>query len=244
MMAGIRERLAGTGRLLLLCARIVAGRRFWAVPLLTLVWPAFQALRLLVGWQPEAFDPADAQTVLIAFPLTLMAMLMGVRVIAGEIDLRTLEIAYTVPGGAHRVWLAKLAAALGILLAAEALLAIATFVFFTAYPAGALYGALQAGLFYLVLAMAVSTLFRSEATGALITVGMLSLNGLLTGFGGVQMRLSPFWNPAEPTLQQRYAAAEVMARTVQNRIAILLIIAALMALTFGRAERREKMLSG
>jgi hypothetical protein len=97
---------------------------------------------------------------------------------------------------------------------------------------------------YLVLAMALSTLFRSEATGALVTVGVLSLNALFTDFGDSQGRLSPFWNPAVPSLQEQHGAAEVLARTVQNRIAMVLIIAAIVALTFARAERREKMLSG
>ena len=60
------------------------------------------------------------------------------------------------------MWLAKLAAAIAILLAAEALLAGFAFLFFTAFPATALHGALQVALVYLVVAMAAGALFKSE----------------------------------------------------------------------------------
>ena len=49
----------------MLSLRMVAGRRYWIAPLLPLTWVIFQIFRLLVGWRPEDFAPADAQTVLI-----------------------------------------------------------------------------------------------------------------------------------------------------------------------------------
>ena len=52
-----------------------------------------------------------------------------------------------------------------MLVVAEALLATAVWAFFTTFPLGALYGALQAAVFYLVLAMAMATLFRGEGSG-------------------------------------------------------------------------------
>ena len=53
------------------------------------------------------------------------------------------------------------------------------------------------------------------------------------------MRISPFWNPyaledADPI--------ELFAWTLQNRIGIILAIAAILALAFMRANRRERML--
>jgi ABC-type transport system involved in multi-copper enzyme maturation permease subunit len=200
-MKGRFDRLVESLRLMKLAALLLAGRRFWLWPTLPLLWIAFQVTRLFVpGWRAEAYMPADAQSVLIGTPLVVLAIGLGMRVMAGEIDQRTLEIAYTVPGGTHRVWLAKLAAAGAMLVAAEVLLAAATFFFCTSFPPGALYGALQAAVFYLVLAMGLSALTKSEATGAMLTTGL--------------------------------------------RIGFLLAIAAVMALSFARAERREKMLSG
>src|SRR5690606_17354318 len=108
-----------------------------------LIWPAYQALNLLLGWRPQSFEPADAQNALIGFPLTVLGIGLGVRIIAAEIEQRTLEVTYTVPGGARRVWIAKLAAAAVLLLVAELLLAAVTAAFFTPFPLSALHGAFQ-----------------------------------------------------------------------------------------------------
>jgi hypothetical protein len=234
LLGALRDRL----RLLHLAARLIAGRWYWLLPLLPLLWIAFQVIRLLLGGREEDYAPADAQNVLIGTPLVVLAMFLGVRVMAGEIDQRTLEIAYTVPGGTHRVWLAKLGAAVLELAAAEGLAALATLVFCTAFPAGALYGAFQAAVFYLVLAMALSALAKSEATGAMLTTGLLILNVIPQGG---DFRISPFWNPLK---LEDVDAADVLAWTVQNRIAFALATVAVALLAFGRAERREKMLGG
>lgn len=226
--------------LLRLAMLVLAGRRFWLLPLLPLLWLVFQAGVLLIG-AGEGFEPASAQGPLIGVPLTLLGIFMGIRIIAGEVDGRSLEIAYTVPGGCERVWWAKLLGATLILLVAEVLLAVATFVFFTAFPWSALYGALQPALFYMILAMAMAALFRSETAGAMATAAVLALNGLLIGFGENQLRGSPFWNIAaledpDPT--------ELFAWVLQNHIGVFLAGAAILALGFMRANRREKMLSG
>jgi len=235
----LRGRLGDWVRFVGLSARLIGGRRFWIAPLLTLLWPAFQALRLLMGWQDSVFEPSSVQTVLVGFPMIILAIGLGVRIIADEMDRRTLEIAYTVPGGAHRVWLGKLAAAFGLLVAAEILLAGVTSAFFAPVTLGALYGALQEAVFYLVLSMGLAALTRSEITGALAVAVVLSLNGFVTGFGGNQIRVSPTFNP----LSLGGTSPEiVVAYTLQNRIGIALAIAALTALAFARAERREKLL--
>lgn len=235
----LRATLSNATRFLVLSARLVGGRRFWLAPLLTLVWPAFQMFRLLVRWQPTAYEPSSAQNALIGFPMMVLAVGLGVRIIADEMDRRTLEIAYTVPGGAHRVWLGKLTAAVGLLLAAEVLLAGVTFAFLAPVGIGALYGALQAAVFYLVLSMGLAALTRSEITGALTSAAVLSFNGFLTGFGARQIRVSPTFNPMNLSDQSPEA---LMASTIQNRIGFILAVAALIALAFARADRREKLL--
>jgi len=231
-----RDRL----RLLRLSAQTIVGRRIWVAPLLPLSWIAFQMIRLVFGLQRAAFDPADAQTLLIGLPLTLLGIGIGVRVIAGEIDRRTLEIAYTVPGGAHQVWMAKLVAGLILLVVSLGLLGSATFLFCTPFPVGALYGALQAAVFYMVLSMAFSALFRSEAAGALVSVVALAAGLPLQD---ADARISPFWNAAKSTLAT-YDPSEVLAWTVQNRIGYALVIVAIAVLAFARAEQRERLLGG
>ena len=238
-MRNAAGKLVDTLMLLRLSLRLQLGRRSWIVPLLALAWPAYQALTLLAGWRPLSFSAAEAQNGLIGFPLVVLGIGLGVRIIAGEIEQRTLEVTYTVPGGARRVWISKLFSAALSLLVAGVLLALITAAFFTPYPLMSLYGALQGAVFYLVLAMGLGALFRSEITAALVAAVVLTINGFLTGFGDVPRRWSPLFNPlavrdANPT--------EVLAWTVQNRIGVALMILALVALSCARAERREQLL--
>ena len=220
-----------------LAALTVAGHRFWLLPLVTLLWPAALAAGTVIGASGD-FEP-DAVQGIMAVPMTALAVFLGVRVIAGEIDGRSLEIAYTVPGGCQRMWWAKIAGGVLLLVVAEALLAVTVQVFFVDVPLGALYGALQAAIFYLVLAMALATLFRSEVAGGMVTVAVLVLNGLITGFGENQTRASPFFNPLAARSSD---AAELLGWTVQNRIGIALVTCGIAALAFMRADRRERML--
>lgn len=240
-MGSLVERLLDRLALLRLSLRLQLGRRAWLVPLIAMAWPAFQGLAVAVGWRGGAFEPAAAQNELIGFPLALLAIGLGVRIIAGEIEQRTLEVTYTVPGGARRVWASKLVAAAITLLVTEALLAIVAAVFFTPVPVTALYGAFQSTAFYLVLAAGLGALVRSEITAALLAGLALTLNGFLTGFGGVATRWSPFFNPLTAD-RDGASPAEVLAWTVQNRIGFALLIVALFVLACARAERREPLL--
>ncbi|MBP7147436.1 MAG: hypothetical protein KBD01_07810 [Acidobacteria bacterium] len=236
-MRDLLARPRDAARLLLVSARLVAGRRFYVALLLPLAWPLYLFVyALLGGGEGEPYSPVHAQNLVIGFPLAMLAIGLGVRIIAADAERRTLEIAYTVPGGASKAWLFKSAAALLLLLAAEALLAVAALVFFTDFPPGALYGALQAAMFYFAVAMALSTLFRGEITGSLASAVVLAFGLLLSD---ARVRFSPFWNPL--TLREA-DPAELFAWTLQNRVGFVLAIAGLFALTFGRAERREKML--
>ena len=225
-------------RLVLLSARRTTGRWTAILPLLPLAWPAFQALRLVLGWRPVGFQPGDVPVLLVGMPLSVLGIALGVRLIAGEIEARPLQIAWTVPGGAHRVWLAKLAAAAGILVLAELLLAAFTWLFLTPFPAWVLWTPIQAALFHLVLAMWLATVARSEVTGALLSVPAW-IFALLLGAGDRPSRLSPFFDPIAWFGRD---AAEVAAWTVQNRVGILLVIVVLAVLAFERVEDRERML--
>ncbi len=224
-----------------LAALTIAGHRFWLLPILPLGWLLVLAGAVLLGLSEGGFQPRAAQGTLIGVPLTALAVFLGLRVIAGEIDGRSLEIVYTVPGGCERVWWVKLIAAVMLVGVAEALLAAVTWLLFTEFPLAGLYGALQPAVFYMVLAMALATLFRSEVAGAMATAVVLGVNGLITGFGTNQVRISPFWNALAVDGAD---AAEVLAWTVQNRLGVALVTLGILALAFMRANRRERMLGG
>ena len=225
-------------RLVHLSAQLVAGRRFWITILLPLLWPSFQAFILLVGWSQTDFEAMHAQS-LMGIPLAFLDVFVGIRIVAVEMDSRTLEIAYTVPGGSHRIWLAKITACFSILLFSQVILAIVTLAFFTSFPLLSFYGALQAAVFYMIAGMAFASFFRSEISGAMATFTLLALNILYSAVGDNQARVSPFFNPLAIRDGDE---TELFALTLQNRIFFLLLIVAIVLLTFSRVERREKML--
>ncbi|MCE2460922.1 MAG: hypothetical protein J4F38_09110 [Pseudomonadales bacterium] len=210
----------------------------WLLIFLPLLWLAARAIEALIT-PSSGFNPVNAQVGLMGIPMAALAIILGLRIIAGEMDGRSLEIAYTVPGGCQRVWWAKLAAAALILVSAAILLALVTYFLFTKFPPVAVYGALQGAVFYLVLAMALATLFRSEVAGAMATVAVLVFDLVVLGSNGV--RASPFWNPLAETNPDPEV---LLAMTVQNRIGIPLFIALVVGLAFMRANRRERMLGG
>ena len=222
--------------MLRLSIRLQLGRKFWIVPLLALAWPLFHVIRLLVASNAQSFNETEAQNFLIGLPLAIAAVGLGVGIIAGEIERRTLEVAYTVPGSARRVWIPKIVAVTLLLILTETLLAIVTAIFFTSFPPGSLYGALQGAIFYLILAMGLGALFRSEITAALVTAVLLVINFVIN----IPLsRWSPWFNPLNV---RDTSAPEILAWTVQNRIGYALLIIALAALSFYRAERRERLL--
>lgn len=224
-------------QLVRLSLRWQLGRYAWFVPLLALLWPGYCALELVLGGRTGRYEPADAQNGLIGFPLTVLAIMLGVRIIAAEIEQRTLEVTYTVPGGARHVWIAKLWAAAVVLGATALLLGAITAAFFTSFSFGAFYGAMQGAVFFLVLSMSLGALLKSELTAALVAGVMLFLIG-------VPLReAAPRWSPLfNPLAVREEEAANVVAWTVQNRIGTALIILALVALASVRAERREQLL--
>jgi hypothetical protein len=238
MMRKLARILANTAMLLRLSLRLQLGRWVWLVPALALLWPLYHALTVLAGWR--RFEAADAQNGLIGIPLAVLAIGLGVRIVAAEIEQGTLEVAYTVPGGARRVWIAKLGAAGVPLLGAGLLLAMIAAAFFTRFSPSSFYGALQGAAFYLVLAAGLGALLRNEITAALVASVALGLNGFLTGFGNAPSRWSPLFNPL---VVKDTSEAEIFAWTVQNRIGFAFLIASLVTLMCARAESRERLLN-
>ena len=238
-MSGRLRRLGAQFELFRLAGLAIAGHWVWLLIFLPLLWLAARALETLIS-PSGGFEPVNVQVGLMGIPMAVLAVILGLRIIAGEMDGRSLEIAYTVPGGCQRVWWAKLAASVLILVAAEALLALVVyFLFIEDFPFVALYGALQGAVFYLALSMAFATLFRSEVAGAMATAAVLVFDLLILGNNGV--RASPFWNPSAV---QNPDPELLLTMTVDNRIGVAIAIALIIGLAFMRANRRERMLGG
>lgn len=230
MMDNIKRYL----RIMFYSARLMAGRKFWIVVFLPLLWLGVRALIIMFG-NGEKLGPENAYYLMSPLLHVVAILVFGIRIIAGEIDSRTLEIAYTVPGGCHRVWLAKIATSVSLLLVSEILLALFTMIFFTSVTLGTFYGVFQGAVFYLIIGMAFSAFFRSEITGAMASIALFAINLLVwQGF-----RISPFFNPLA---LENIEKSQVLYYTIQNRIFFIIFIVSLALLTFYRVERREKML--
>ncbi len=239
--ARFRTKLASQLDLLKHASIANAGHRFWLIPVLVpIIWLGPQSFFLAMGWT-QPVQPSGIQVRMMGFPLACVGIYLGLRIIAGEINARTLEIVYTVPGGADKVWRIKLLAAAMILLPTQLIIAVYSWFMFTPFPLESLYGAFQIGVFYMVVSLGFSTLFRSEVSGAIVAVAALGLNLVFTGFGSTQHVWTPFFNPYAIDNE---SFRTILAQTLQNRIGMALVIIMIISLAFLRGNRRERLLSG
>ena len=217
----------------------LAGKHFYLILLVAPLW-VFSLFAIEYVGLVDPYHGGHAQVTLIGLPMVFVGVFLGLRIIASEISGRSLEIVYTVPGGCERVWWLKLLAGLLILLPIEGILAVGAWLFITQYSLLALQGALQGALFFMVLAMGLSALFRSEIGGAVATGLVLFFFGVTSGFGNVQRVFSPLYNPFDLFEADPVA---LLAATVQNRVGFALLTLAILGLAFMRSNRREKLLS-
>ncbi|MEX0901963.1 MAG: hypothetical protein WDZ76_04420 [Pseudohongiellaceae bacterium] len=237
-MNALLPTLADRAELLLLSLRNQLGRRFIVVPALVLVWPVFNwAITFLFGGTVN-FDEEEAQNVIIGLPLYVLAVALGSGIICKELEQRTLEVVYTIPGGARRVWMLKLYASVVVILVAEALMAVMTWLVFTDYSLASLLGAFRGALFFLVLSMGIGALVRSELFAAMLS-GAICWGVFIFSVSFGDSRWSPLFDPA---FNDEITQLQILAWSVQNTVGMTLMIIAITALTFARAERREKML--
>lgn len=222
----------------------IAGHFFWIWPLaLVVIW-----LGVFTFFEHDSINvinsltASDVQNRLLSMPLAILGGILGLRIIAGEINSRTIEIIYTVPGGANRVWTIKLLAALSMIVITELVMAVYIWFYFTHFPIEALLGAFLAAFFFLVVSMGFSALFRSEVSGAIVAalifaVSLLIIQGPSENPAKI---FSPFFNPYASNVDE---SASLLALILQNRIGFFLVILGLICLAYMRGERREKLLS-
>lgn len=224
--------------IVMLSIRQQVGRRFWMLPIIILAWPLLVGImNFLFGAQINV-GPQEVQNVLIGLPLYFLAIGLGAGIITNEIEQRTLEVTYTIPGGARRVWLLKLGAAAMLILFSELLMAAACWILFTQFPLSVLPGAFRGAMFVLVVAMAMGALIKNELIAAIITsaVGFFIL--VLT-MDEVIARWSPFF---DPLLNEDISPTQLLAWTIQNYVGVPLVTIGIAALAFSRMERREQLL--
>ena len=152
-----------------------------------------------------------------------------------EIEQRTLEVSYTVPGGSRRGWISKLIAVTLLLLCVEVLLVLATSLFFNDFTVSAIYGAFQGAVFFLVFAMWAGALVKNELVAVLLTLCVGYFNMTSTS-----SRWSPLFNPIEVI---GVGTGELFAWSIQNHVGFAILILGIAFLAFSRADRSEVMLA-
>lgn len=216
--------------LLKLSLRQQFGHFYYLIPLTVLVWPAYKFVTLLESSQ-LTFSIRDVQNELIGLPLYLLAIGLGVGIIAKEVEQDTLEVVYTIPGSIKNFWLIKLVSTVIILLITEVILAVICSAIFTSFPLPLLYSVFQGAVFFLVLAMFFGVLMKNQLAAAVFTSFIFFI--LYTKFDG--WKWSPVFNPL---LDHNTSYAEI----TQNHIANLLMIIILSHLAFFKSQNRENFL--
>lgn len=235
-MNKLSGRLHDMIRLIQLSIRLQMGERHRLIIPALLIWPGIHILFFTFGWRVTGFVEADAQNFLIGFPLYCLAAGMGGRIIANDLEQRTLEVAYTVPDGNYRVWSSKLYGAILLLVLSEAALAILSAVFLVSIDLYAVLGAFKGALFYLVLGMMLGALFKNELTAIIITLLLCALN-----LGWTGSRWSPLFNPLTLTGMSN---SDVYHQAMQNYQGYLLLTVILLLFSFSLVGKRESMLGG
>ena len=224
-----------TVELLKLSVYLQFGKRFWLIAVLALLWLLSHLVIQLLGWHSAGFNESDVQNLLIGFPLYCLSIGMGVRIIAHEIEQRTLEVSYTVSGNARRVWLSKLAASAFLLLLIQVVLSVVTWLVYVEYSMLIFFKVLQGSLFFLVFSMFAGALVRNELAAILVSlvVGYLCLDS-------TSSKWSAFFNPL---VVDSAPPNELVIWIVQNHIGYFLVIFVVVFLSLSRADQRESLLS-
>ena len=224
--------------IVVLSIRQQLGRRFLLLPLFILAWPILTTIVMYLLDERLNVGPEEVQNLLIGFPLYALAIGVGSGIITNEIEQRTLEVTYTIPGGARRVWLLKLGTATLLILFAELMMAVCVWFLYTTFPLSVIPGAFRASIFLLVLSMGMGALLKNELFAVISTIG-IGFALLVPTMEGVYTRWSPFF---DPILIEEITPREYLAFTIQNYVCFTLITLALAGLAFSRAERREQLL--
>jgi len=217
------------------------GRRFWLVACLPLMWLLLQQLLLWAGWH-ENFTADMVQNSLIGFPLYCFAIACGVRVVAADIEQRTLEVALSASGGAWQIWTVKTLAAALLLGCSLLIMSLACWLLFsnfssTEFPGLALIGVGKALLFFLILSVYMGSRIKSELPALVIMLGLLAF-----GLAQSDQFWSPLFNPLNTSINEQYSTYQIATWTQRNHVLCATLLALIVWLLHSRSEHSEQLI--
>lgn len=217
------------------------GRRIWLVACLPFMWLVLQQLLLWAGWH-ENFTADMVQNSLIGFPLYCFAIACGVRVVAADIEHRTLEVALSASGGAWQIWTVKTLAAALLLGCSLLIMSLACWLLLsnfssTEFPWIALIGVSKALLFFLIMSVYVGSRIKSELPALAIMLGVLAL-----GLAQSDQFWSPLFNPLNTNMLEQYSTYQIATWTQRNHVLCATLLALIVWLLHSRSEHSEQLI--
>lgn len=237
---GPRQAAAAAARLLRLELQLMTGGRALLVLGAQVAWLVLWAA--MQRFREEPWDPVSFYNRTILVPCLLPAVAFGMTSVLAERDDRHLEMTFASPGGRYLVWSFRLVA-----LAVAALVSCLVLAAGTRLLVGPEIPALPAALHAFVpVLMAVSVacflalLLNGTSAAGLVTAGLLAVSALFLRHLA-SGRFDPFLNPFHPPdgLRDPHAWLRLV---VFNRMLLLCVTAAAVALALGLLQRRERLL--
>lgn len=183
----------------------------------------------------------DALPPLLMIPMTVLAIFLGMQVIAAEKDKRTLETMFTIAGSPYKIWLIRFGTLHFILLLFTFGLATLTYFTFLDLPVvGATLHAYAPVYLICNLTIYFAIKFRSGLGAAMVTAGTVLLSLMLSGILG-DTRFFLYFNAyADPP---RQIGPETWNLWMwQNKIGVFVLGSLLLFFSLRGLLRRERLL--
>lgn len=221
--------------LLRLELKLMTGGRLTLLLVIQAAWVGF--MFLVQRLREEPLEPHAFYGWSILLPAMLPAISLGMSCILWERDVKHLEMSFASPGGRYLLWSFRLASLAAVAAASCVTLSVVTWLIL-ARDLSPLWSAPHAFVPVVlagVLAAFLSVLFNNGSVAALLTVVLLIVGSMLPD------SVSPWTNPFSPP--PGLIDPNAWTRTVaDNRLFLLAVIAACVAMTLGLLQRRERLL--
>lgn len=235
-----RQAIAAAARLLRLELRLMTGGRALIVLAAQVAWLVLWAV--FQRFRDEPWEPVSFYNRTIVLPCLLPAVAFGMTCVLSERDDRHLEMTFASPGGRYLVWAFRFAALAAASAASCLVLGFGTRLLVGPEipPVPAALHALVPVLMASALACCLALLLNGTSSAGLVTAGLFAASAIVLHQGGAG-RFDPFLNPFDPPpgLRDPHAWLRLL---VFNRMLLLSVTAASVAVSLGLLQRRERLL--
>ncbi len=237
--ATVRGRIGSWLQLFRLCLKVTFSTRYWFLLVGGFVYFVIIWLMNAFG-DGDPYGPLDVQNMILAVPGVFLAILLGMQLVLQERETGTIEVMFAISRSRYRVWLLKALTVYIAIFILQLMLAILTYVTITDFPfLPVLLNSMIPALLFGNMTVLFSIVTRSTNGGALLASIVLFLVFFFQGVLNPGL-FYPFLNLQE--LAQDLPHEEYLRIAVINRLMMLGIAFALLALALRRTNARERLL--